>query len=87
VEEAQMTLSNNSAEFMNQLAEDFTREPDLETSLPVPIPPDAAEQTLAPKIREEFAEIDSYPLETRRSLQPVNQAPFLSARQAPYFMD
>jgi hypothetical protein len=81
-----MTLTNNSAEFMNALARDWN-EPDLETSLPVPIPPDAAEQTLAPKIREEFAEIDSYPLETRRSLQPVNQAPFLSARQAPYFMD
>jgi hypothetical protein len=82
-----MTLTNSQTAFFNELAEEFHREPDLETSLPVPIPPDAAEQTFAPKIREEFAEIDSYPLETRRSLQPVNQAPFLSARQAPYFMD
>jgi hypothetical protein len=56
-----MTLTNNSAEFMNALARDWN-EPDLETSLPVPIPPDAAEQTLAPKIREEFEPIDSYPV-------------------------
>jgi hypothetical protein len=81
-----MTLSNNDPEFFNTLARDWN-EPATEDPSPVPIPPDAAEQTLAPKIREEFAEIDSYPLETRRSLQPVNQAPFLSARQAPYFMD
>jgi hypothetical protein len=46
---------------MNALARDWN-EPDLETSLPVPIPPDAAEQTLAPKIREEFEPIDSYPV-------------------------
>jgi hypothetical protein len=72
-----MTLSNASTEFMNELAQEFTREPDLETSLPVPIPPDAAEQTLAPKIREEFAEIDSYSVQGTGLLRDRHAASLL----------
>jgi hypothetical protein len=71
-----MTLTNNSAEFMNALARDWN-EPDLETSLPVPIPPDAAEQTLAPKIREEFAEIDSYSVQGTGLLRDRHAASLL----------
>jgi hypothetical protein len=71
-----MTLTNNSAEFMNALARDWN-EPDLETSLPVPIPPDAAEQTLAPKIREEFAEIDSYSVQGTGLLRDRHTASLL----------
>jgi hypothetical protein len=71
-----MTLTNNSAEFMNALARDWN-EPDLETSLPVPIPPDAAEQTLAPKIREEFAEIDSYSVQGTGLLRDRHTAALL----------
>jgi hypothetical protein len=71
-----MTLSNASAEFMNALARDWN-EPDLETSLPVPIPPDAAEQTLAPKIREEFEPIDSYSVQGAGLLRDRHTAALL----------
>jgi hypothetical protein len=71
-----MTLSNNDPEFFNCLARDFN-EPATEDPSPVPIPPDAAEQTLAPKIREEFAEIDSYSVQGTGLLRDRHAASLL----------
>jgi hypothetical protein len=71
-----MTLSNNDPEFFNTLARDWN-EPAVEDPSPVPIPPDAAEQTLAPKIREEFAEIDSYSVQGTGLLRDRHTAALL----------
>jgi hypothetical protein len=71
-----MTLTNNDPEFFNTLARDWN-EPATEDPSPVPIPPDAAEQTLAPKIREEFAEIDSYSVQGTGLLRDRHAASLL----------
>jgi hypothetical protein len=77
-------FSDPNTEYMNQLAEEFTLEFDTQDLRVV-----SAETTQGSSpIREAFAGIDSYPVQRSRFLQDRNnQAPRLTARQAPYFMD
>jgi hypothetical protein len=77
-------FSDPNTEYMNQLAEEFTLEFDTQDLRVV----SAETPQVSPPIREAFAGIDSYPTHRAGLLSDRDdQAPRLTARQAPYFMD
>jgi hypothetical protein len=76
-------LSNRSNEFLNELAEEFTRDhDDQEDSRHSPSLATPRQSEIAQAAREPFAPLDSYPVAASGSIPKLDDAPFLSVRQA-----